>query len=120
VIATRRQQLHASLFAVVYVRLGGSDVYRVPDLRATLAAQDLYGRLAPPDADLLDFNAAWVIARDLRVGASRLIDCPVCGVRYLVSDNSRTPMSCPVCALYSMSAVKARNRTRREPQRTRR
>jgi hypothetical protein len=87
----------------------------MPDLRATLAAQDLYGRLAPPDGDLLDFNAAWVIARDLRVGASRLTDCPLCAVRYLVSDNSRAPMSCPVCALYTMLGVKARQ----APQRTR-
>jgi len=47
----------------------------------------------------LDFNLCWVIARDLRVGASRLAHCPACEVRYLVMDNSRTPPSCPLCAL---------------------
>jgi hypothetical protein len=48
-----------------------------------------------------------VIARDLRVGASRLAYCPACEVRYLVMDNSRTPPSCPLCALYDRHGIRA-------------
>jgi hypothetical protein len=49
---------------------------------------------------LLDFNAAWVIARDLLVGTSELRFCSVCELSYLVSNDSRLAPTCPFCSLY--------------------
>jgi hypothetical protein len=107
-ILTRRQQLHASLLARIYARLVGDALAARLDIQALLAAHDLYRELAG-EAPALDFNGAWAVARDLRVGASRLLLCPRCQVRYLVSDNSGAPASCPLCALYARRDVGRRS-----------
>ncbi len=104
-IQTRRQQVHASLFARLYARVGGRKVYRRIDIEAVLAAQDLYRQLIG-EAPAIDFNASWAIARDLRVGTSVLKFCACCKVLYLVSENSGAPASCPLCALYARTEVR--------------
>ena len=111
-IQTRCQQVHASLFARLYERLGGDGIYESLDIQAVLAAQDLYRQLIsePPE---IDFNGAWVVARDLRVGKSALKFCGCCQVRYLVSENSRAPTSCPICALYARKESGASSPTSR-------
>ena len=68
-IQTRAQQAHAGLFAALYGRYAGPSLHRQLAIRAVIAAYDLYRLMALPEA-LLDFNGAWVIARDLRVGTS--------------------------------------------------
>jgi hypothetical protein len=129
-IQTRRTQLHASLLARAYERIGGPSVYRTLDIRSVIAAHDVYRLLARRAAPEIDFTAAWVIARDLRVGASQLCRCPRCEVHYLVSENSRTAPTCPVCTVYAR-AFRARRADhgrgqarspirRRRPPRTRR
>jgi hypothetical protein len=107
-ILTRRQQLHASLFARLYARLVGDALSQRLHIRALLVAHDLYLELAG-ETPALDFNGAWAVARDLRVGASRLLFCDRCQVRYLVSDNSGAPASCPLCALYARREVGRRS-----------
>ena len=49
----------------------------------------------------LDLNAAWVIARDLRVGTAELRTCNACAVRYLVASASRLAPTCPLCSLHA-------------------
>jgi hypothetical protein len=98
-IQTRLQQVHAGLFAALYECYGGAEVTRQLDIRAVIAAHDLYKSLVPREAQI-DFNGAWVIARDLRVGMSELRSCGDCAVRYLVSSESRLAPSCPFCALH--------------------
>ena len=98
-IQTRLQQVHAGLFAALYEYYGGPKVTRQLDIRAVIAAHDLYESLVP-QAPQVDFNGAWVIARDLRVGMSALRSCPDCVVRYLVSSESRLAPTCPFCSLH--------------------
>jgi hypothetical protein len=99
-IQTRLQQVHAGLFAALYERYGGPEVTRQLDIRAVIAAHDLYQALVVPQAPHVDFNGAWIIARDLRVGMSELRSCGHCEVRYLVSSESRLAPTCPFCSLH--------------------
>jgi flagellar transcriptional activator FlhC len=108
VIANRRQQLLASLFATLYTTHAGADVNRQMRIDALVRAYDAFREISGESASgEFDFNLCWVIARDLRIGASRLVYCLDCGVRYLVMDNSRTPASCPLCALYARYGIRA-------------
>jgi hypothetical protein len=84
-IQTRLQQVHAGLFAALYERYAGSELTRQLDIRAVISAHDLYESIVAQES-LLDFNAAWVIARDLLVGTSELRFCSVCELSYLVSN----------------------------------
>ena len=107
-IATRREQVLASLFAALYEMHAGPALYRQMTIEALVRAYDAFREIAGESGTgPLDFNLCWVIARDLRVGASRLAYCPACEVRYLVMDNSRTPPSCPLCALYARYGIRA-------------
>lgn len=99
-IQTRLQQVHAGLFAALYERYGGHEITRQLDIRAVIAAHDLYESLVP-HAPQVNFNGAWVIARDLRVGMSELRSCGDCEVRYLVSSESRLAPTCPFCSLHA-------------------
>jgi hypothetical protein len=74
-----------------------------------MAAHDLYRLLHMPEAQL-DFNGAWVIARDLRVGTAELRSCRSCEVRYLVSSGSRLAPTCPFCALHARRAGRSEPR----------
>jgi hypothetical protein len=99
-IQTRLQQIHAGLFAALYERHAESELSRRLDIRAIIAAHDLYESMVAQES-LLDFNAAWVIARDLLVGTSELRFCSVCELSYLLSNDSRLAPTCPFCSLYS-------------------
>jgi hypothetical protein len=98
-IQTRLQQIHAGLFAALYEHYAGPEMSRQLDIRAVIAAHDLYESLVPQEPQV-DFNGAWVIARDLRVGMSELRSCSVCELRYLVSSESRLAPTCPFCSLH--------------------
>ena len=65
--------------------------------------------MALPQA-VLDFNDAWVIARDLRVGTSELRYCAACELRYLVSSASRLAPTCPFCALCASRGGRTKQR----------
>ncbi len=91
-IQTRLQQVHAKLFAALYEHYAGPAMSRQLDIRAVIAAHDFYVSLVLQEP-LVDFNGAWVIARDLRVGMSELRSCDVCEVRYLISSESRLAVS---------------------------
>ena len=108
-IQTRAQQVHAGLFAALYERYAGPAMSRQLDIRAVIAAHDLYGSMVPQEPQL-DFNAAWVIARDLRVGTSELRSCGACELRYLVCQ--RQPAGADLSLL---RAAPAPRRTWRAP-----
>jgi len=82
-IQTGAQQVHARLFAALYGRYAGAGLRRQLAIRAVIAAYDLYRLMALPQV-LLDFNGAWVIARDLRVGTSEMRHCAACELHYLL------------------------------------
>jgi hypothetical protein len=99
-IQTRLQQVHAGLFAAIYEHFAGPEMSRQVDIRAVIAAHDFYVSLARQEPQV-DFNGAWVIARDLRVGMSELRSCSACELRYLVSSESRLAPNCPFCTLHA-------------------
>ena len=99
-IQTRARQFHAGLFAALYERYGGPATTRQLDIRAVIAAHDLYESMVPQEPQL-DFNAAWVIAQDLRVGTAELRTCSACAVRYLIASASRLSPTCPLCSLHA-------------------
>ena len=99
-IQTRAQQVHAGLFAALYARYGGPSTTRQLDIRAVIAAHDLYRTMVPGEPTV-DFNTAWVIARDLRVGTSELRTCSACEAPYLVASASRLAPTCPICVLHA-------------------
>ena len=99
-IQSRTQQVHAGFFAALYERYAGPAMSRQLDIRAVIAAHDLYESMVPQGPQL-DFNGAWVIARDLRVGTSELRTCTSCELRYLVASASRLAPTCPFCVLHA-------------------
>jgi len=99
-IQTRAQQVHAGLFAALYTRYGGPSTTRQLDIHAVIAAHDLYLSMVPREPQV-DFNTAWVIARDLRVGTSELRTCSACEAPYLVASASRLAPTCPLCVLHT-------------------
>lgn len=112
-IASREIQIHGSLFAAAYRRIGGTAVAAEIDVEALIDAHDLYRRLIDAQ-DRLSFNDAWVIARDLRGGGVALVHCVACAVDYLSCESSRTPPTCPYCAIYDRNPrgmKKARRRS---------
>lgn len=102
-LACRETQIHLSLFAAAYRRIGGNGVAARIDIDAVIGAHDLYHR-AIEGAARLDINAAWLVARDLHSGWARLVNCPSCAVAYLAWDSAGTPATCPYCALYDRDA----------------
>jgi hypothetical protein len=108
-IQTRAQQVHAGLFATLYGRYAGPGLRRQLAIGAVIAAYDLYRLMALPEP-LLDFNGAWVIARDLRVGTSEMRYCAACEVHYLVASASRLAPTCPFCALYARRGGRTKQR----------
>lgn len=104
-IGTRRQQLQASAFAVIYLRCGGHRLIRhLPGQRtrsiyAAIEAHDQCQRLLGAGRSL-DMTRCWVVSCDLQVGSARLISCLHCEVPYLIADQLRFDDGCPLCALY--------------------
>lgn len=104
-MGTRRQQLQASLFAVLYLRCGGNQrIHPFPALRtrsiyAAIEAHDQCQSLLGAGRSL-DMTRCWVASCDLQVGAARLISCLRCEVPYLIADQLRFDDGCPICALY--------------------
>ena len=98
-LPNRGSQIHVSLFAAIYRRLGGDRVLQEIDIHALVEAWDLFdGLTAHGDrkrpADLTD---AWVIARDLRAKSAQMHRCGKCSSPYLVADDCKLPPSCPMC-----------------------
>ena len=117
-VASREIQIHGSLFAAAYRRLGGTRVAAEIEVDAMIAAYDIYRRLVEA-RKRLSFNDAWVIARDLRGGGVALVPCANCAVDYLSCESSRAPPTCPYCALYHRHGIgrqAAGRRTWSEPK----
>lgn len=104
-MGTRRQQLQASLFAVLYLRCGGNRLirhlpgHRTRSIYAAIEAHDQCQSLLGAGRSL-DMTRCWVATCDLQVGAARLISCLRCEVPYLIADQLRFDDGCPICALY--------------------
>ena len=86
-IRTRTEQVHASLFGVIYTRHdreGASE--RAIDLRGLVYAYELY--LALTREATLSINAAWILARDLRAGLASIGWCTACHAPYIALTES--------------------------------
>lgn len=99
VVKSWERLAQASLFADVYHGLHGSVIYRQVDITRVLHAYRAYAMLHAQMAlpnQLLDINAAWVIARDLRAGTARLARCK-CGYPTMLLAHQHKRMLCPIC-----------------------
>lgn len=103
ILSTRLAQATASVLAALYRSIGGTGTYNRIDIKALLAAHDLYRELlvdiTPPPVKLLDITQAWIIARDIRTGAVYFQACRHCRIRYLCAVDAHSPPGCPICAL---------------------
>ena len=107
-IRTRTEQVHASLFGVIYTRHdreGASE--RVIDLRGLVCAYELY--LALTREATLSINAAWILARDLRAGLASIGWCTACHAPYIALTESIL-IGCPLCPLYARAAGRSARR----------
>jgi len=105
IIRTRAVQASASVFAMLYRASGGSEIFSGIDLKNFLSAYDRYlaltAEMSPPNAQRIPINItqAWVIARDIQTGTAYFQSCRRCHIHFLLAADSRTPPSCPICAL---------------------
>ena len=110
ILRTRAVQASASVFAVLYRSSAGSRIFDGIELTDFLAAYDRYlalaGEITQPNTQKIpiDITQAWVIARDIQTGAAYFQSCRRCHIDYLLADDSRTPPSCPICALNKQGA----------------
>lgn len=113
-IRTRTEQVHASLFGVIYTghpRDGASD--RAIDLQGLVHAYELYRSLTREAT--LSINAAWILARDLRAGLASIGWCATCNAAYLALSESIL-IGCPLCPLYARAAGQSARRRSRMAQ----
>lgn len=104
ILSTRHAQARVSVFAAIYLRLGGTEARRKVDAEVLMKSYDLFLELSPAEqvsgaGSRFDFTDAWAIARDLRSGMARLKSCRPCRTPYLVAFNADLPPNCPFCAL---------------------
>lgn len=82
-VAMRSGSLWLVLGFMRQVLLGrGQCQQTIGQAKDAIGEGDLYRLMALPQAQL-DFNGAWVIARDLRVGGAELRPCAACELHYL-------------------------------------
>jgi len=102
-ISTRTQQAVASLFACLYYSAGGCQPIRgVPRFQShsideVIRCHDISQSLLGSEL-AMDMTRCWVVARDLRLGASWLQWCSDCNANYLVNEAGRLSHTCPFCA----------------------
>jgi hypothetical protein len=90
------RQMHRSLFAVLYRRVGGRDIYAEINIEHVIETYDIYLELAEPPL-VVTFDEGWVIARELRAKRMEIGRCAVCGVDYLSGDSAQIANLCPYC-----------------------
>ena len=96
------KHLQAALYATIYRNCGAADASPSGEAARVIEAFQLYRRLQPAGVIgtyRLDINAAWVIARDLRVRRVELQSCPHCSTPYLTASDRLQPSACPFCQL---------------------
>jgi len=89
-------RMHRSLFAVLYRRVGGRDIYAEINIEHVINTYDIYLELAEPPL-VVTFDEGWVIARELRAKRMDIVRCAVCGVDYLSGDSAQIANLCPYC-----------------------
>lgn len=100
-IENRVALLEASLWAAIYLRIGGEKICETGDVFQILHAHRLYMRLREqfPERQAEAFNATkvWVLARDLRSDMAWIHRCGNCRVNYIVVEDQKIPAGCPIC-----------------------
>ncbi|MCP4993720.1 MAG: flagellar transcriptional regulator FlhC [Gammaproteobacteria bacterium] len=105
ILSTRTMQATASVFAALYRSVGSSDIFDGITLDALITAHDLYLELCQglititPNTMPINTTQAWIIARDIGIGAAYFRNCRHCRIHYLLPDDSRLSPTCPICAL---------------------
>ena len=115
---SRRNQAEVTLFGALYRHLGGQRIHRQLSAETLMKAHDLYREIHPEDSSRkgLNFTDAWVIARDLKSGATRFVPCRHCGLDYLIADETDIPPNCPFCFFRRLIKQKDGQRAPREVQ----
>ena len=105
ILSTRTQQATASIFAALYLRASQSNVGDQINLEALLSAHDLYLEVCSNQirsnlkVEPINITQAWIIVRDISIGAAYFRSCQSCQIRYLLSNDTHIPPTCPICAL---------------------
>lgn len=100
ILKSRPQHASASLYASLYLRSGGGEIYRAVAWRALVDAYDIYMGLARATTGTLDINQAWALATDFKAARATLGSCEQCHVPFLVVAASPFGATCPFCSLY--------------------
>jgi hypothetical protein len=98
-LPNRNSHIYVSLYAALYLRVGGKKVLQDIDIQAVLEAWDLFSTLTNHLQGKRPANPteAWVVARDLRSKTARMHRCSKCCSPYLVAGDCRLPPNCPIC-----------------------
>ncbi|MEJ1343107.1 MAG: FlhC family transcriptional regulator [Candidatus Sedimenticola sp. (ex Thyasira tokunagai)] len=105
ILSTRTMQATASVFASLYRSVGGPGILDGINLDALITAHDLYLEFCrsmitiTPNTLPMNITQAWIIARDIGIGAAYFRNCHHCRIHYLLPDDSRLSPTCPICAL---------------------
>ena len=104
-LSTRPKHGMASVFAAIYRSIGNAKIFKSLDIFPLLSAYDLYLELScgitrnNPNIHPINITQAWVIARDIIIGAAYFRHCRCCRIHYLLADDAHVPPACPICTL---------------------
>jgi flagellar transcriptional activator FlhC len=88
-----KQYKEVTLFAVCFQAVESNS--SESDIRKIVIAFDTYKKSLP--SSLLDFSAAWVIARDLMARQIELVKCSHCGASVLIKAREDMADRCCIC-----------------------
>ncbi|MFA5922570.1 MAG: FlhC family transcriptional regulator [Methylococcaceae bacterium] len=90
---TIKKYKEVTLFAVCFEKVASKS--RENDIQKVISAFDIYKKSCP--FSHLDFSAAWVIARDLQRGITKITKCHHCGAAILTNARENMIERCEVC-----------------------
>lgn len=91
-------QMHRSLLAILYWRIARREIDNALNIEHVIDAYDIYCDLAELP-DMVSFDDAWTIARDLRAKIVEMARCTTCSVAYLSGG-----WGCPYCEGFERTA----------------
>jgi len=105
ILSSKAKQATASIFAALYFRVSKSNILDQINLEALISSHDLYLEICSNQAifnlkiEPINITQAWIIVRDICIGAAYFRSCQSCQIRYLLSNDTHIPPTCPICAL---------------------
>lgn len=100
VLSSRKNQLYATLFMLIYAQLHKNNDNSV-NIKLVIDAWDIFTILVPHYMEFeihpQNINEAWTLTRDFRCSSNYFVNCPKCGKQYLACEGSRLARKCPFC-----------------------